>query len=135
MSGPYDARVIEERHGSAGARRALGGVGAMSGPPRRTRDRGAPRLRRGATSVGGGGGHVGAPTTHGGSGRAAAPPGRPDPCGGWGAARGPHERRVAGPSRPSRDRGAPRLRRGATSVGGCGGHVGAPTINDEYRER
>src|SRR2546425_465834 len=31
--GPYDARVIEERHGSAGARRACGGVGAMSGPP------------------------------------------------------------------------------------------------------
>src|SRR4029453_6877584 len=28
------------------------------------------------------------------------------------------------------DRGAPRLRRGAPSVGGCGGHLGAPHLNN-----
>ena len=37
------------------------GFGAISGPRDRARDRGASRLRRGATSVWGFGGHIGAP--------------------------------------------------------------------------
>src|SRR2546423_12004867 len=32
------------------------------------------------------------------------------------------------------DRGAPRLRRGATSDGGFGGHLGAPMKMDEFEE-
>src|SRR3989442_3819364 len=59
--------LIEGGHGSAGARRAIGGVDR--GAPRLRRgatrdrgvDRGAPRLRRGATRDGGFGGHFGAP--------------------------------------------------------------------------
>src|SRR5687768_12100557 len=42
-------RVTEERHGFAGARRTLGAWGPSRAA---ARDRGAPRLRRGATSVG-----------------------------------------------------------------------------------
>jgi len=58
--------VIEERVGSAGALRALGVSGAISGPPTfntvsGNRDRGARRLRRRAPSAGGVGGHLGAP--------------------------------------------------------------------------
>src|SRR6267143_1631890 len=125
----------------------------MSGPPLRTRDRGAPRLRRGATNVGGCGGHIGAPTTHARSRSATAPPGRDERWGVWGPYRGPHYARaieerhgsagarrtlggvgaISGPPLRTRDRGAPRLRRGATSVGGCGGHIGAPTTHARSR--
>ena len=55
-------RVIEERHGPSTALRASDGGRAMSGPRVAARDRGAPRVPRGAPSGGGGvGGHVGAP--------------------------------------------------------------------------
>src|SRR5207248_1657119 len=50
---PSPATMIEARPGSAGARRALGGWGPFRGPHTGDDDRGAPRLRRGATSVGG----------------------------------------------------------------------------------
>src|SRR5205823_10042013 len=56
--------------------------------------------------------------TRAGSRRATAPPGRDERWGVWGPSRGP----VTGDA----DRGAPRLRRGATSEGGFGGHLGAP---------
>src|SRR3989442_1506140 len=92
--GPHDARVIEERHGSAGARRALGYVGPMSGPPRRTRDRGAPRLRGGATGVGGGGGPWGAPDDAGVMGGRGGGRGGRRVGGGEGPCGGPHDARV-----------------------------------------
>jgi site-specific DNA recombinase len=67
QGGGYDPSVRSgppcrsiERHGYAGVLRASGGLGAMSGPPMSINR--APRLRRGAPSVGGFGGHVGAPT-------------------------------------------------------------------------
>src|SRR5437016_669155 len=65
----------------------MGGLGAMSGPDL---NRGAPRLRRGATSDGGFGGHVGPPCE---SRRAPAPPGRDERWGVWGPSRGPHVNR------------------------------------------
>src|SRR5207237_207033 len=58
--GPCAPRGIEARHGWAAARRALGAGGTLRALGTE-RDRGAPRLRRGATSVGGFGGHFGAP--------------------------------------------------------------------------
>src|SRR5207302_11323924 len=62
------------------------------GPPREGRDRGAPRVPRGAPSVGGCGG----------------------PC--------------RGPPREGRDRGAPRVPRGGPSVGACGGPCRGPPL-------
>src|SRR2546421_685659 len=58
--GPSPAMIIETRHGSAGARRVYGGLGAISGPITGDDHRDAPRLRRGATSIWGVGGHLGA---------------------------------------------------------------------------
>ncbi len=53
-------RKTEERHGSAGARETLGRSGgdaaSVVAPATRAQDRGAPRLRRGATNAGGFGG-------------------------------------------------------------------------------
>src|SRR5260370_1140022 len=92
---PSPATVIEERHGSAGTRRAMGVWGPSRGPHLNSH-RGAPRLRRDATSDGGVGGHLGPP------------------------------------SPATGDREAPRLRRGATSVRGFGGHLGAPIKMDEF---
>src|SRR5260370_1431713 len=57
---PSPATVIEERHGSAGTRRAMGVWGPSRGPHLNSH-RGAPRLRRDATSERGFGGHLGAP--------------------------------------------------------------------------
>jgi hypothetical protein len=57
-----NSRVTEERHGSAGARRALGGVGGHFGAPCGTRiieeRHGCAGARR---ALGGVGGHFGAP--------------------------------------------------------------------------
>src|SRR5207249_1873739 len=79
-----------------------------------TRDRGAPRLRRGATSVGG----RGAPRLRRGA----------TSVGGRGA---PRLRRGA---TSVGGRGAPRLRRGATSVGGYGGPFrGPPSLQAQGR--
>src|SRR5437016_8603598 len=77
-----------------------------------TRDRGAPRLRRGATSVGG----RGAPRLRRGA----------TSVGGRGA---PRLRRGA---TSVGGRGAPRLRRGATSVGGYGGPFRGPPRSEEH---
>src|SRR5437763_1957171 len=74
--GPQSVRRTEARHGSAGARRTFGGLGAMSWPPKRAPDRAASRLRRGAANVWGFGGHVVAPKACAGQSRVTAPPGR-----------------------------------------------------------
>src|SRR6267378_2389307 len=84
-------------------------------------DRGPPRLRRGAPSEGFGA--ISGPPSQQSSRRATALPGRDERWGGWGPWRGPHL---------NSHRGAPRLRRGATSVGGGGGHGGAPISMDEF---
>jgi hypothetical protein len=57
MSGPAKRGRLEARRGWAGV------WGAMSGPRKLAGSRGALRLGRGAASVGGVGGHVGAPTS------------------------------------------------------------------------
>ena len=114
----------------------------------RRRDRGAPRLRRSATSAAGFGGHFGAPCSRrvteerpdslgarrapGGLGRFRGPPcsrrvteerpdssGRDERGGVWGAISGP-------PMFATRDRGAPRFIRGTTSAGGFGGPFRGP---------
>src|SRR5207253_2020416 len=51
LGAPVCWREIEARHGSAGARRALGGLGHLGAPHVLARERGAPRLRRGATGA------------------------------------------------------------------------------------
>src|SRR5260370_1052998 len=56
LGAPSPATAIEARHGFAGARRALGGGGPISGPITCDGYRGAPRLCRDATSAGGVGG-------------------------------------------------------------------------------
>src|SRR3989442_10976947 len=145
---------VEARHGFAGARRAVGGSGgpfrgpaslaepvgvsrgatASPGRPERVGGRGAPRLRRGATSgwgvwgaisgprisrgacrsIEGCHGFAGAPRACGGSRRATASPGRDERLGGLGGHFGaPHLSRSL-----SEYRGVPRLRRGAPSVWG-----------------
>src|SRR5205807_8081076 len=79
---------------------------AMSGPPGRRHDRGAPRLRRAATNA----------------------------RGAWGAMSGPPnsvDAAMSGPPGRRRDRGAPRLRRGATNVRGAWGAIsGPPNLTD-----
>src|SRR5439155_19538041 len=87
----------EARHGSAGARRTFGGLGAMSWPPKRAPDRGASRLRRGAANVWGFGGHVVAPKARAGQSRVTAPPGRGERWGVWGPGRGPQNARRTEP--------------------------------------
>src|SRR5207249_536902 len=74
--------------------RTLGGLGASSGPLA-TQSRGAPRLCRGAPSVGGVGGQFGAPRDAIQRG-ATALPGRPERWGGWGPVRGPSRRNPEG---------------------------------------
>src|SRR5207249_2071291 len=78
---------------------------------RACRDRGAPRLRRGAPNVWGvWGSHLGAPQLKQSS--ATAPP-----------------------TPRSRDRGAPRLRRGAPNVGGVWGAISGPPVFIVSRRR
>src|SRR3989475_10234396 len=102
--------ATEARHRSAGARRAKG-VG----------DRGAPPLRRGATSEGGW-----RPR------RATAPPGRDERRGLATEAR--HRSAGARRAKGVGDRGAPPLRRGATSAGGWRpGRAPAPPGRDQRR--
>jgi len=120
---PSPATVIEERHGSAGTRRAMGVWGPSRGPHLNSH-RGAPRLRRDATSDGGLGAISGPPSQQS-SRSATAPPGRDERRGVWGPSRGPHL---------NSHRGAPRLRRGATSDGGVGGHLGPPSPATGDRE-
>src|SRR5207244_3652277 len=98
-------------------------------------DRGAPRLRRGATRDRGGieapHGAAGGGRGGGGGGRRAhRPRGGGEGGGGAGAAGGGAG--VGGGRRRGglAERGAPRLRRGATSEGGVGGHFGAPMKMD-----
>src|SRR5882724_725476 len=61
LGAPSTQGVIEERPGSGGARRTTGGWGPSRGPQHTGRDRGATRLRRGATNDGGLGALSGAP--------------------------------------------------------------------------
>src|SRR2546428_668864 len=59
-------------------------------------------------------------------------PGTLGALGVWGPFRGPHvAAHVAFPA----DRRAPRVSRGARSVGGCGGHLGAPHVQVWYAEK
>src|SRR6266403_763714 len=107
--------MTEARHGSAGARRARG-LGPSRGPPSQ------PSSRRATAWPGrderwGGWGAMARPPSQQSSRRATAPPGRDEHMGVWGPWRGPHL---------NSHRGAPRLRRGATSIWGFGGHGGAP---------
>src|SRR5438067_2031314 len=60
--GPCRGPQLQSRgHGFAGAARAMGGLGALSGPPASIK---RPRLRRGGPSDGGSGGLVGAPSSN-----------------------------------------------------------------------
>src|SRR5438128_8169006 len=151
-------REIEARHGYAGPRPSEGGMGVRAPSRRRTRNRGAPRLRRAASKRGGHGGHFGPPVEgereiearHG----CAGP--RPSE-GGMGAISGPQwkanarsRRATAAPGRvqargawgpfraPSgrrtRERGAPRLRRARAKRGGHGGHFGPPVEGERESE-
>src|ERR671930_204508 len=95
---PSRLAITEARHGSAGARRALGVWGPSRGP------------------------HVIGPAVPRSPRRATAPPGRDER---WGF--GGHLGAPMLSAQPSRDhQGAPRLRRGATSVGGLGAISGPP---------
>src|SRR6266850_633011 len=116
ISGPPSPTVIEARHGFAGARRAMGGLGAISGPPSPTVIEARHGFAGARRAMGGLGAISGPPSQQS---RATAPPGRDERWGVWGPSRGPHLN--------SR---APRLRRGATSDGGFGGHLGAPMTMD-----
>src|SRR5882724_4162288 len=144
--GPRTRTTPEKRHGSAGALRTCGGLGAISGPPDANHSREAPRLRRGAANVWGLGGHLGAPGREPLQRSATAPPGRCERVGAWGPSRGPRTRTtpekrhgsagalrtcgglgaISGPPDANHSREAPRLRRGAANVWGLGGHLGAP---------
>src|SRR5438128_5653168 len=150
ISGPQWKAKARSRRATAtpGRGRAWGAWGPFRAPSRRrTRNRGAPRLRRAASKRGGHGGHFGPPVEgereiearHGYAG--------PRPSeGGMGAISGPQwkanarsRRATATPGRVqargawgpfraprgrrTRDRGAPRLRRAASKRGGHGGHL------------
>src|SRR5207248_3090838 len=149
ISGPHLRRATQRRATAPPGRdERRGAWGPFRGPISVAQHRGASRLRRGATNVGGLGGHFGAPSPsrntearHGSAGarrasgglgaisgphlrratqrRATAPPGRDERRGAWGPFRGPIS--------VAQHRGAPRLRRGATNVVGLGGHFGAPS--------
>src|SRR6266403_763712 len=116
ISGPPISTVIEARHGLAGARRALGGLGGHGEAPISTVIE-ARHGSAGARRAYGGLGAMAGPPSQQSSRRATAPPGRDEHMGVWGPWRGPHL---------NSHRGAPRLRRGATSIWGFGGHGGAP---------